>query len=435
MSSTPEGGLVVSVTPGSVGDEIGLERGDRLVSINGHTLRDIIDYRYHSAEEELTLVVERAGERHTLKVERDYDEDLGLEFAEPVFDGIRLCDNRCPFCFVRQMPRGMRRTLYVRDDDYRYSFLLGNFCTLTNLSDEDWRRIDEQRLSPLYVSIHATDPDVRRQVLGNPDAPDIRDQLSRLRDLRIEVHGQIVLSPGVNDGAVLWQSVEELLGYWPSVRTLALVPVGLTRYHRKDVRAMTPTEAVQVLELAGSLDAYLRHTTGRTWLYPSDELFLLAGRSVPPRLFYDDEGAQRENGVGLVREFLDDWARVRVRYSAGGSGLRHATLVCGTLIAPILEQMAAEASQLGIRLDCVPVTNQLLGESVTVSGLLAGEDVMGALRGRQLGQRVFLPRAMFDTEGIVTLDDLTSDEITSRLGAPVELVHNMSEVLDSVHRG
>ena len=435
MSSTPEGGLVVSVTPGSVGDEIGLEQGDRLVSINGHTLRDIIDYRYHSTEEELTLVVERAGERHTLKVERDYDEDLGLEFAEPVFDGIRLCDNRCPFCFVRQMPRGMRRTLYVRDDDYRYSFLLGNFCTLTNLSDEDWRRIDEQRLSPLYVSIHATDPDVRRQVLGNPDAPDIRDQLSRLRDLRIEVHGQIVLSPGVNDGAVLRQSVEELLGYWPSVRTLALVPVGLTRYHRKDVRAMTPTEAVQVLELADSLDAHLRHTTGRTWLYPSDELFLLAGRSVPPRLFYDDEDAQRENGVGLVREFLDDWARVRVRYSARGSGLRHATLVCGTLIAPILEQMAAEASQLGIRLDCVPVTNQLLGESVTVSGLLAGEDVMGVLRGRQLGQRVFLPRAMFDAEGIVTLDDLTSDEITSRLGAPVELVHNMSEVLDSVHRG
>ena len=181
----PEGGVISAVRPQSIGEEVGLEPGDLLVSINGQPLRDLIDYRYHSADESLVFEVERQGKRHRLEIERDYDEDLGLEFTQVVFDGMRLCGNRCPFCFVQQMPKGMRPSLYVRDDDYRYSFLLGNFVTLTNLSCEDWQRIEAQRLSPLYVSIHATDPDIRRRLLGNLDAPDILVQLNRLRDMGI----------------------------------------------------------------------------------------------------------------------------------------------------------------------------------------------------------------------------------------------------------
>ena len=438
------GGLIVAVRPGSLGAEVGLEPGDRLLSINGHALHDIIDYRYYSAEEELVLLVERAGERQRLEVERDYDEDLGLEFAEPLFDGLRRCNNRCPFCFVRQMPKGLRRTLYIRDDDYRYSFLLGNFVTLTNLSERDWRRIAEQHLSPLYVSIHATDLAVRRRVLGNLAAPDILAQLHRLGEAGIQVHGQIVTSPGVNDGDTLRRSIEDLIALWPTVQTLALVPVGLTRYHRGDVRLLRPNEAAAILDLAVPYIQSCKERFGRTWLYPSDELYLLAGRAIPPSRFYDDD-AQRENGVGLVRALLDDWRRTRLRIhrrdaegterNGRGKGEKPVrfTLVCGQAIAPTLQKIAAELSALsGQDVQVVSVANHFFGESVTVSGLLTGEDVCKDLKGLAdpsgLGQRVFLPRAMFDATARLTLDDLTPEVLGERLGVPMSLVSKMSEV-------
>ena len=424
------GGLISGVRLGSLGAELGLEPGDRLLSINGHTLHDVIDYRYYGAEEELVLLIERAGERQRLHVERDYEEELGLEFAEPLFDGLRRCNNHCPFCFVRQMPRGLRRTLYIRDDDYRYSFLLGNFVTLTNLSERDWRRIAEQHLSPLYVSIHATDLAVRRRVLGNPAAPDILAQLRRLGETSIRVHGQIVISPGINDGEALRRSIEDLAALWPTVQTLALVPVGLTRYHRGDVRLLRPDEAAVILDLAAPYIKSFKERFRRTWLYPSDELHLLAGRAIPPSRFYDDP-AQRENGVGLVRLLLDDWRRTCVAIHKRARGVGCATrftLVCGALIAPTLQRIAAELSALtGHDVQVVGVVNRFFGESVTVSGLLTGEDVCRDLSGRK-PQRVFLPRAMFDATGRLTLDDLTSEEMSKRLGAPVTLVSTMSEV-------
>jgi len=435
------GGLISGVRLGSLGAELGLEPGDRLLSINSHTLHDVIDYRYYGAEEELVLLVERAGERQRLEVERDYNQELGLEFAGPLFDGLRRCNNRCPFCFVRQMPRGLRRTLYIRDDDYRYSFLLGNFVTLTNLSERDWRRIAEQHLSPLYVSIHATDLAVRRRVLGNPAAPDILAQLRRLGETSIRVHGQIVISPGVNDGPILRRSIEDLAALWPTVQTLALVPVGLTRYHRGDVRLLRPDEAAVILDLAAPYIKSFKERFRRTWLYPSDELYLLAGRGIPSARFYDDP-AQRENGVGLVRALLDDWRRTRRslrihRRDAEGAeenrvikGEKPArcTLVCGQAIAPTLQRIAAELSALtGHDVQVVGVVNCFFGESVTVSGLLTGEDVCRDLSGLK-PQRVFLPRAMFDATGRLTLDDLTPEALSERLGAPVTLVSRMSEV-------
>ena len=425
----PEGGRIVAVAPGSVGEEIGLEPGDRLVAVNGHALHDVIDYRYYAADEELTLEIVRAGERHRLEVERDYDEDLGLEFAEPVFDGMRRCVNGCPFCFVRQMPPGRRRSLYVRDDDYRYSFLQGSFVTLTNLSEEDWRRLEEQHLSPLYVSIHATDSDVRRAVLGNPRAPDIVAQLRRLGAAGIDVHGQVVVWPGMNDGAVLERTIDDVAALWPTVRTLAVVPVGLTRLHHCDVRLVTPAEAGDILDrVARRREALGRRVTG-TWLYPSDELFLLAGRPAPPAAFYDDD-AQRENGVGLVRELLDDWRRARRRAKLGSLAGRRFTLACGTLIHPLLHDMMADlVARTGADAQVVAAPNNLLGETVTVSGLLGGEDLIAALAGKDLGERVFVPRAMLEAEGRLTLDDLTITDLEQRLGAPVSPVSRLSEVL------
>ena len=427
------GGRIAGVLPGSIGDEIGLEPGDLLMAINGLTLRDVIDYRYYGADEELVLEVVRevgpdAG-RHVLEVERDYDEDLGLEFTEPVFDGMRHCDNGCPFCFVRQMPRGLRRSLYVRDDDYRYSFLQGSFVTLTNLTEEDWGRIGIQHLSPLYVSIHATDPAVRRAVLGNPTAPDIVAQLRRLGSMAITVHGQVVVWPGMNDGDTLERTIDDVAGLWPIVRTLAVVPVGLTRYHHCDVRLMTPDEAREVLGRVARRREGLGARVEGTWLYPSDELFLLAGREVPPASFYDSD-APRENGGGLVRERVDGGRPARRRARPGSRGGRRATLACGEAIAPTLAELTADlGARTGVDLQVVAVPNRLFGETVTVSGLLAGADVVDALAGRDLGERVFVPRAMFEAEGRLTLDEMTPQEMERRLGLPVSPVSRVSDVL------
>ncbi|MCD6520593.1 MAG: DUF512 domain-containing protein [Anaerolineae bacterium] len=423
----PRGGLISRVRPGSIGEEIGLEPGDILLAINGHPLRDIIDYRYYSAEEFLLLEVERNGKLYRVEIERDYDEDLGLEFAEPLFDGLRQCENHCPFCFVQQMPRGMRRSLYVRDDDYRYSFLLGNFITLTNLNEDDWRRIEEQHLSPLYVSIHATDPLVRQRMLGNPKAGRILDQLGRLKEMGIHVHGQIVVVPGVNDGEVLAKSIKELLSLWPSLQSLALVPVGITRFHRAGIRRPTAEEAAQVLALTESYRPLVREHTGRTWLYPADEFYLLAGRAIPATEFYDD--AQFENGVGLVRALLDDWARLRSKLCIQEVSSGPISFCCGQLIAPLLKKMAAEFQErTGIRVKVWEIENRFFGQEVTVSGLLTGQDVLRSLAGKPLGERLFLPRAMFDAQARFTLDDWEIDGLAQALGVPVYLVSEMSEV-------
>jgi len=424
-----EGGTISAVRPGSIADRAGLEPGDVLCSINGHGLRDLIDYRYHSAEEELALVVQRDGQRHDLEIERGYDQDLGLEFSEPLFDGMRQCNNHCPFCFIQQMPKGFRRSLYVRDDDYRHSFLMGGFVTLTNLGEEDWQRIGEQHLSPLFVSIHATDPQTRRRMLGNPAAPDVMAQLRRLGRMGIRVHGQIVVWPGVNDGAILRQSVEDVASLWPTVATLAIVPVGLTRYHRGGVALAGPSGAAHILDLADSFIPRFRRRFGRTWLFPSDEIYMLAGRPIPRVGFYDDH-AQRENGVGLIRFLLDDWQQARRSLRRVVGPLGRVTLVCGELIAPLLSEIAAELTTAsGTEFIVVPVANRFFGQSVTVSGLLTGRDVLAVLLGRDLGRCVFLPRAMFDAQARLTLDDLTREEIGRHLGAPTAVASGMSEVL------
>jgi putative radical SAM enzyme (TIGR03279 family) len=432
-ASAARGGLVTAVQPQSLAHEVGIEPGDRLLAINGRPVRDEIDVRFYGADEELILVLERGGRRHTIEIERDYEEPLGLVFAEPLFDGIRECANHCPFCFVAQMPPRslvpMRPSLYLRDDDYRLSFLQGSFVTLTNLDEADWQRIGEQRLTPLYVSVHAADPEVRRTLLGNAAAPPILPQLARLGGLGITVHAQVVIVPGMNDGPVLADTIERLLALWPSVQTLALVPVGLTRFCRRPMATVTPTAARAILDLADAHRPAIRAATDTTWLYPSDELYLLAGRPMPPAAFYRND-AQRENGVGLVRELLDDWAETRrALRDVAASGLK-ATLVCGKLVAPVLEDLVAQASDLtGARLVLLPVENRWFGESVTVSGLLTGADVLGALQGRDLGDLVCIPRAMLDETGRRTLDDVTLEELSATLQAPVVPVAAMSDLM------
>ncbi|MFQ5885762.1 MAG: PDZ domain-containing protein, partial [Anaerolineae bacterium] len=233
------GGVIASVGRGSPAEKVGLLPGDELLSVNGHRLRDVIDYRFYSAEEELELVIRRGSEVFTRRLRREYGEEVGLDFQEVVFDGLRLCRNRCSFCFVDQLPPGMRSSLYIKDDDYRYSFLWGNFITLSNWSEEDWERVGEQGLSPLYVSVHATDLGLRRKIFGNPNLPDIGEQLHRLSHLGIQVHAQVVVVPGLND-LHLERTISDLVGFFPTVGSIGVVPVGLTRYHRAGLRGVTP---------------------------------------------------------------------------------------------------------------------------------------------------------------------------------------------------
>ncbi len=431
--------MISAVEPGSLGEEIGLEPGDRLLAINDQPLRDLIDVQFYGAEEELELLVERGGEQWLIEVERDYDENLGLTFANPTFDvEIRRCANNCDFCFVKQNARGMRRSLYVKDDDYRHSFLFGNFVTLTNLTEDDWARLEEQRLSPLYVSVHATDLELRRRFLARRNAPDVLEQLRRLADLGIQAHTQVVLVPGLNDGEHLARTLADLTAlYQAPVVSVGVVPVGLTRYHRGRCRTYTSEESQAVLDQVEAWGRQDRKKLGCTFVYLSDEWYLAAGREVPPAEEYDGF-PQVENGVGMVRQLLDEWEELKTRLPA--SQFESATLVCGTLIAPVLTRIVQELNaRTGGEVRLVPVVNQFFGAVTTVSGLLTGQDVVEALRDRPLGEVVLLPRAMFSERygagsappGL-TLDDMSLADIAAHLGVSAEMAGTMAEALGNL---
>jgi len=431
-------GLIQSVDPGSLADQAGLRPGDDLIAINGHTLRDVIDAQFYAADEVLTLRFVRAGVTHDVTVRRAFGQALGIQFAHPTFDiDIRRCNNLCPFCFVLQNAPRMRRTLYIKDDDYRYSFLFGHFVTLTNLSEEDWARIAEQRLSPLYVSVHATDLETRRRCLRNPHAPDIMAQLRWLADHGITTHTQLVITPGLNDGPRMEESVRQLATLYPHVMSVSVVPVGLTRHHKYGYRPHTPAEALATLERVEAWQAEYRRTFGVGFVYATDEWYLLAGRPVPTKRAYDGLALQA-NGLGMVRDFLDEWRRVKRNelpmIRRAHALFQAASLVTGTLFAPTLTSAAHAFSRLtGIPLRVFPIVNEQLGETITVAGLLCGQDVIRQLRNADLcGDLVILPRLMFDHPDGVALDDVSPADIARALKKTVALADCMGDVLDAL---
>ena len=407
-----------------------MHAGDALLAINAQPLRDLIDYQYFSADEALTLTLERDGQTFTVDIQRTYGAELGITFADVVFDGMRMCRNRCPFCFVDQMPRGLRKSLYLHDDDYRYSFLLGNYVTLTNLRAEDWQRIRDQHLTPLYLSVHAADLEVRRRMLGNPRAEDVVEQIHHLAEIGVSVHAQVVICPGVNDGAVLSDTITRMADLFPCVQSLALVPVGLTSYARPGLTGVTPEGAREILREVRAWHRRLREPFGCTWLYPSDELYLLADKRVPAAYFYDDD-SQWQNGVGMLRWLLDDWASAK-RRGLGVSRYRKITLASGALIVPTLARLAKElAARMQCMVQVVAVPNRLFGESVTVAGLLSAEDVRSALAGSDLGQALFLPDVMFSQDDL-TLDDQRLEDISKALGIPVFRAAAFSDIVRQI---
>ncbi len=423
------GGRVAHVELDGVAGAAGVRAGDLVLAVNGHALHDVLDYQFYSAEEELDLLIQRGScAPQTVHVQREYGQELGIDFDQVTFDGIRRCRNRCEFCFIQHMPPGLRQTLYVRDDDYRHSFLYGNFITLTNLAEEDWARIEEQHLSPLYVSVHSTDPTLRARMLGTPAASDIVGQLRRLGRAGIELHTQIVVVPTVNDGTALEKSVHALARL-PAVRSIGIVPVGLTRFQSCGLRTLTADEARAILAFIGPLQRSFRAERGVGLVYASDELYLMAGLPLPSARAYDGF-PQLANGIGLTRQLLNEWRRARRRGRGTPWPYRKVTLVCGTLIAPTLQALAAElAGLVAAQVQVVPVTNEFFGPTVTVSGLLTAQDVIGALRGQPVGERVVLPRAMFDASGELTLDDQRRSDIEQALGVGIAVADRLGEIL------
>lgn len=433
----PQGGRIVAVRPRSPAAQAGIVAGDHLFAINGHRLHDIIDYRFYAPDADARLTVERHGRRFDVTVETAADEDLGVEFGDALFTSIRRCANDCDFCFVDMNPAGFRNSIYIRDDDYRLSFLFGDFITLTNLNDRDWARIAEQRLSPLYVSVHATDTSVRRKLLASPRANPIAEDLDRLAAIGVQVHCQIVLCPGVNDDDVLERSVSELMARYPQVLTVAVVPVGLTKYSAKydaaGLRRVTPDEARSLVALGDRWRRQYTRLHGHNPVYLSDEIYLLAGMPLPTARAYAGY-PQYENGIGMARSWEDDLARILRRWDRHGVGpkpaIGRATIVTGELFAPMMRQTAeALAERLGLDLQVIPVINDYLGDTVTVAGLLGGQDIMRQLARRQVGERLLAPGRALDQQGEQFLDGVTLAEVARTVGAPVLAGRELADML------
>ncbi|TAK62264.1 MAG: DUF512 domain-containing protein, partial [Dehalococcoidia bacterium] len=421
------GGVIDAVRPRSLGGEIGLRPGDRVVSIDGKQLRDAVDFQFYVAEEAIALEVVRDGKSTVYEIEKHPDEDLGIGFQDAAFDGVRICNNSCFFCFLKGNPKGLRKTLYVKDDDYRLSFFHGNFVTLTNLTEADWARLEEQRLSPLNVSVHATEPELRRYMLGNRSAPDICEQLRRLSAIGIEANTQVVLCPGVNDGDALRRTIDDLSALHPTVRTISVVPVGATTTaedriargdHAAEVEGCTPGHAREVMELVAPYQRRFRREHGTTLVYLADEYYIAAGAELPSARSYDGF-AQFENGIGMARTLLDGWRAARRGFERRpltvAVGVRHISFACATLIAPLLERIAAEfEAATGIRATVHRIENDFFGPRVNVSGLLVAGDFEAQLLGRELGDLTVLPRYALDYTGTRFLDDGTPSELQRR---------------------
>ncbi|MFL5446905.1 MAG: DUF512 domain-containing protein [Gemmatimonadales bacterium] len=416
---------VTGIQPESIAAELGLREGSELLSVNGRELDDFLDWEFLTAEEEFVLHVRQPdGEEIEFEIERPLNEPIGVALEPP---RIRRCANRCDFCFVDGLPDGLRDVLYIRDDDYRLSFRYGNFATLTNLKPHDVQRIIDYRLSPLYVSVHATDPVVRRYVLRNPTAPEIIPQLGEFAAHGIEFHTQVVMSPGVNDGAVLEETLRDLYNFGPPVLNCSVVPVGLTEHSKHHlVREPTADECRAAIRLVEQCAERARMERGITWAFGADELYLRAGEPLPPADIYDGF-EQVENGVGSVR-----WLQQRI----GQSGIsrdawagKNVGVVTGTAMAPLMPMVLEPLARLtSARFDLIPVTNTLFGARVTTAGLLPGSAVQQALRGRTDLDLVLIPGEAINDDGLF-IDSLSLELLQATSAVEIRPSRDFADAL------
>ncbi|MDE2655094.1 MAG: DUF512 domain-containing protein [Gemmatimonadetes bacterium] len=418
---------IAEVGEGSIAEALELRIGSRILTVNGARVRDGIDFAFLTAEEELELeVVDPEGAAFVCEISRDASESLGIV---PARDKIRECANECVFCFIDGNPPGARDPLWLRDDDFRLSFTYGSYVTLTNLGPRGLQRLVDQRLSPLYVSVHATNPELRVRLLKNDRAGLILDQLRFLLDGGLEVHAQAVLCPEWNDGDELDRTIRELYALGDGVLSLSVVPVGLTRYNlNRPVRLLRADEAETALRQTESIQARAMAERGKRWCYAADELFLIAGREVPEEAYYDD-WPLLENGVGALRSLLDGFERGKDRV-APAEGVERVRLVTGTSMRPWLEEMApAISGRMGCQVEIVAVENRYFGPSVTIAGLLAGLDILDVVGAGRPGDMVLLPGTALNDDALF-IDGVTLAEVADRLApAQVRAGHGVVETL------
>jgi putative radical SAM enzyme (TIGR03279 family) len=420
--------VVARVAARGAAERAGLRAGDRILAINGEPLRDVIDFHFHAGEERLRLGVEREGRAHTLHLVRR-PAGLGLELEPPRPAEIATCANKCVFCFIHQLPKGMRKSLYVKDDDFRLSFLHGNYITLTDLEEAELERIEAQRLSPLYVSVHATDPDLRHALLGQPRVRrELLPVMERLAKAGIAMHAQIVLCPGRNDGAQLERTVHELARLHPAVPTVAVVPVGLTRHRERlpDLRAVTLEEAAVLVRTIEEWQGAFQVSLGTRFVWAADELYLKSGLPLPPARAYEGF-AVAEDGIGLVRRFEDAFARAIARPPAPLGRPRRVTVVTGQMFAPRMRALLDRVRVDGLTVSLAPIANDFFGRGIGVAGLLTGRDIQiqlaqAACGTGELGDEVLLPAVTLRDGAGVFLDDLTPADLAGALGVPVTAV-------------
>ncbi len=420
-----QGVEIAEVEPDSIADELGLAPGDRLLEINGERARDILQLKRADLGETLALTILSGEEITQFDIEKEVDESIGIGVDSELFDGVTRCQNKCPFCFVDQLPprvkggENLRRTLYVRDDDYRLSFLHGHYITLTNLKVSDYERIIEEKLTPLCVSVHATDPATRIKMVGNKSGGDIMARLQYLIENGIRVNAQIVLCPGWNDGATLEKSIEDLMGLYPGVESMAVVPAGLTKFMPQDrgMKTVAPAEATRCLEQLKPFQKAAREQWGVRFVYASDEMYLLAGQDVPGAGFYDGF-PQYANGVGTIRSFLDDVNKLKRRKTKAGRA-PVITLATGALAAPALRELAEVLRAKNLAdARVAEIKNTYWGGNVACAGLIMGQELVAQLRGQDVGEMLFLPPDAVDGKRRM-LDDITLDALGARLNTLV----------------
>lgn len=434
------GHIIKQVLPGSIGEELELEPGDRVLEVNGERIEDVFDYRYLINDTYIEMtVLKKNGEVLLFEIDKYMDEDLGIEFESSLMDEYHSCTNKCIFCFIDQLPKGMRPTMYFKDDDSRLSFLQGNYITLTNMKDKDLDRIIRYKLSPINISVHTTNPELRCMMLHNRFAGKIMDQIQKLYEAETIMNGQIVLCKGVNDGKELEKTIQDLGGFLPFMESLSVVPVGISR-HREGLYPLEPfdrEDAKAVLKTIHTLQDQFMEEYGTHFVHASDEWYILAGEPLPEEDNYDGY-VQLENGVGMLRlqerEFHE--ALEEVRFSESSKLFeKHCTIATGKLAGPFLKELVKDLNAVypNIHVDVVEVTNDFFGPQITVSGLLTGQDIVAQLKNRTLGSELLLPVNVLRSGEDVLLDDMHINEIEKTLQVPVRIVQsNGNDLFDAL---
>ncbi len=440
------GAPISKIVPGSIAEEAGISEGDYILSINGKSIEDIFDYKFDITNDRLNMSIQKKdGEIWDIDIEKDTYEDIGIEFADPLFDGIKRCVNKCIFCFIDQLPEGMRDSLYFKDDDIRLSFLMGNYVTLSNVGEKELQRIIQYKMSPINISVHATNPELRAFILGNKSAGNILDKIKILKDAGININCQIVLCKGINDGKELDRTIKDLSSMHPEVNSISVVPVGITRYRDKlfDIKPYNKEEAHDILLQIKEWQNVLLKKTGSRIVYAADEFYILAEQDLPKYEEYEDF-YQLENGVGLVslfeHEFLDNLHKDKKRKykKLGKDGFsqtldnntnqkfaqRIVSIATGVSAGKFIKRLSSELENMynNLKINVYPIKNNFFGEHVTVAGLLTGEDIVNELSGKELGVELLIPKTMLKSGTQLFLDGYTVKQVEKDLGVKIKIV-------------